>query len=96
MKEDHNILKFICAIASRWTSSNGDSGWDFPLDKYLTYVSKDTIYDKIQAFDKGLLDIFTLEDQIKLASFVLSYGKSESYRVDEKEAMEHISNWEDN
>lgn len=96
LKEDHNILKFICAIASRWTSSNGDSGWDFPLDKYLTYVSKDTIYDKIQAFDKGLLDIFTLEDQIKLASFVLSYGKSESYRVDEKEAMEHISNWEDN
>ena len=96
LKEDHNILKFICAIASRWTSSNGDSGWDFPLDKYLTYVSKDTIYDKIQAFDKGLLDIFTLEDQIKLASFVLSYGKSESYRVDEKEAMKLVNDWKAN
>ena len=26
LNEDCNILKFICAIASRWTSSNGDSG----------------------------------------------------------------------
>ena len=51
---------------------------------------------KFKRLIKELLDIFTLEDQIKLASFVLSYGKSESYRVDEKEAMEHISNWEDN
>jgi P-loop ATPase len=95
LKEDHNILKFICAIASRWTSSNGDSGWNFPLDKYLTYVSKDTIYEKIQAFDKGLLDMFTLEDQIKLASFVLIYDKSESYRVDEEEAMKLVNDWMD-
>lgn len=91
LKEDHNILKFICAIASRWTSSNGDSGWDFPLDKYLTYVSKDTIYEKIQAFDKGLLDIFTLEDQIKLASFVLNYESSNHYDVSEEEAMKLVN-----
>ena len=95
LKEDNNILKFICAIASRWTSSNGDSGWNFPLDEYLTYVSKDTIYEKIQAFDKGLLDIFTLEDQIKLASFVLTYDKSESYRVDEEEAKKLVNDWTD-
>ena len=93
LKEDHNILKFICAIASRWTSSNGDSGWDFPLDKYLTYVSKDTIYEKIQAFDKGLLDIFTLEDQIKLASFVLNYESSNHYDVSEEEAMRLVNEW---
>ncbi|MBS6392548.1 MAG: NTPase [Veillonella sp.] len=93
LKEDYNILKFICAIASRWTSSNGDSGWDFPLDKYLTYVSKDTIYEKIQAFDKGLLDIFTLEDQIKLASFVLNYESSNHYDVSEEEAMKLVNEW---
>lgn len=93
LKEDHNILKFICAIASRWTSSNGDSGWDFPLDKYLTYVSKDTIYEKIQAFDKGLLDIFTLEDQIKLASFVLNYESLNHYDVSEEEAMKLVNEW---
>ena len=93
LKEDHNILKFICAIASRWTSSNGDSGWDFPLDKYLTYISKDTIYEKIQAFDKGLLDIFILEDQIKLASFVLNYESLNHYNVSEEEAMKLVNDW---
>ena len=56
LKEDINILKFICTIARKWTSDNNDSGWDFPLDKYLTYISKDTIYEKIQAFDKRQLD----------------------------------------
>ena len=93
LNEDCNILKFICAIASRWTSSNGDSGWDFPVDKYLTYVSKDTIYEKIQAFDKGLLDIFTLEDQIKLASFVLNYESANHHNVSEEEAMKFVNDW---
>jgi len=93
LKEDCNILKFICAIASRWTSSNGDSGWDFPVDKYLTYVSKDTIYEKIQAFDKELLDIFTLEDQIKLASFVLNYESANHHNVSEEEAMKFVNDW---
>ena len=93
LKEDYNILKFICAIASRWTSSNGDSGWDFPVDKYLTYISKDTIYEKIQAFDKGLLDIFTLEDQIKLASFVLNYESANHHNVSEEEAMKFVNDW---
>lgn len=93
LKEDCNILKFICAIASRWTSSNGDSGWDFPVDKYLTYVSKDTIYEKIQAFDKGLLDIFTLEDKIKLASFILNYESANHHNVSEEEAMKFVNDW---
>lgn len=35
LKEDNNILKFICTIARKWTSDNNDSGWDFPLEKYL-------------------------------------------------------------
>lgn len=93
LKEDINILKFICAIASRWTSSNGDREWDFPSDKYLTYVSKDTIYEKIQAFDKRLLDKFTLEDQIKLASFSLNYESSNHHNVSEEEAMKLVNDW---
>lgn len=93
LKEDNSILKFICAIASRWTSSNGDSGWDFPLDNYLIYVSKETIYEKIQAFDKRLLDTFILEDQIKLASFVLNYESSNHHNVSEDEAMKLVDDW---
>ena len=94
LKEDINILKFICAIASKWTSEN-NSGWYFPLDKFSKYISAATIVEKIVAFDKQQLDIFTIEDQLKIVSFILTYGKSESYRVDEETAMKYISNWKD-
>ena len=96
LKEDNNILKFICAIASKWTSDNNTSGWDFPLDKYLTYISKDAIYEKIQEFDKRQLDTFTLENQIKLASFVLNYESSDHHNVNEKEAMKRVNDWKAN
>ena len=96
LKEDNNILKFICAIASKWTSDNNTSGWDFPLDKYLTYISKDAIYEKIQEFDKRQLDTFTLENQIKLASFVLNYERSDHHNVNEKEAMKRVNDWKAN
>ena len=96
LKEDNNILKFICAIASKWTSDNNDSGWDFPLEKYLTYISKDTIYEKIQEFDKRQLDTFTLDNQIKLASFILNYESSDHHNVNEKEAMKLVNDWKAN
>lgn len=96
LKEDDNILKFICAIARKGMSTNNDSGWDFPLEKYLTYISKDTIYEKIQEFDKRQLDTFTLEDQIKLASFVLNYESSDHHNVNEKEAMKRVNDWKAN
>ena len=95
LKEDNNILKFICAIASKWTSEN-DAGWYYSLDKVSNYISVDIVYEKIKEISKKDLDMFRLEDQIKLASFVLSYGKSESYRVDEKEAMKLVNDWKDN
>lgn len=92
LKEDINILKFICAIANKWTSEN-NSGWYFPLDKFSTYISAATIVEKIEAFDKQQLDIFTIEDQLKMASFILTYGKPESYRVDEEKAMKLVNDW---
>lgn len=95
LKEDNNILKFICAIANKWTSEN-DVGWYYSLDKVSNYISADIAYEKIKEISKKDLDMFRLEDQIKLASFVLSYGKSESYRVDEKEAMKLVNDWKDN
>lgn len=92
LKEDINILKFICAIASKWTSEN-NSGWYFPLDKFSPYISAATIVEKIIAFDKQQLDIFIIEDQLKLASFILTYDKSKSYRVDEEEAEKLVEEW---
>ncbi|MDU6816687.1 MAG: P-loop NTPase fold protein [Veillonella sp.] len=95
-KYDINILKFICAIAHKWIGSDNDSGWRFSLDGFLDYISADTIYKKIEEFDKRQLDLFTTEDQIKLASFVLSYGKSNNHSISEKDAKVLIENWKSN
>ena len=93
LKEDFNILKFVCSIASRWNGTDG-SGWFFKLNNYLTYISPDTIYKKIQEFDKRDLYKFTLDDQIKLASFVLNYEKSDNnYGVNKKLAKNLVNKW---
>ena len=93
LKEDINILKFVCSIAKRWNGTGG-SGWYFVREHYSTYISADTIYKKIQGFDKRDLYKFTLDDQIKLASFVLNYEKSDnSYGVNEKLAKELVTKW---
>ena len=94
LKKDINKFKFICAIARRWTSAN-DAGWYFSVDKLSTYISTDIVFEKVQEISKEDLAMFTLEDKIKLASFVLTYDKSESYRVDEEEAMKLVNDWID-
>ena len=94
LKKDINKFKFICAIARRWTSAN-DAGWYFSVDKLSTYISTDIVFEQVQEISKEDLAIFTLEDKIKLASFVLTYDKSESYRVDEEEAMKLVNDWKD-
>lgn len=93
LKDDINVLKFICAIAHDSISSNNDVSWYFPLDQYSTYISKDIIYEKIQEFDKRKLDIFTFEEQIKLASFVLNYDQSNHHNVSEEEAKKLVNDW---
>jgi len=40
--------------------------------------------------------LFTSEDQIKLASFVLSYGKSNNHSISEKAAKVLIEDWKNN
>ena len=93
LKEDINILKFVCSIAKRWNGTGG-SGWYFVREHYSTYISADTIYKKIQEFDKRDLYKFTLDDQIKLASFVLNYEKSDNnYGVNEKLAKNLVNKW---
>ena len=94
LRDNINVLKYICAIAYDGISSDGDICWYFPSDKYLTYISKEIIYKIVQEFDKQQLDdIFTLEDQIKLASFVLNYESSNHHKVSEEEAMKLVNDW---
>ena len=42
-----------------------------------------------------MLEIFSREEQIKMASFVLRYGKNEMFDVHEQEAMKLIEQWKD-
>lgn len=66
------------------------------LDKLSIYISTDIVFEKIQGISKEDLDMLTIEDQIKLAFFILTYGKSESYRISEQDAMTIVSDWKDN
>ena len=95
-KYDINILKFTCAIAHKWIGSDNDSGWGFSLDIFIDCISADAIYKKIEEFDKRQLDLFTSEDQIKLASFVLSHDKSNNHSISEKAAKVLIEDWKNN
>lgn len=91
--EDINILKFICAVASKWSTDHDDSGWYFLLDRFSTYISKEKIYKTIIGYDRSNLGKFSLDDQIKLATFILTYDKAESYRVSEREALNLVQEW---
>lgn len=87
-----NKLKFICAIAGKWNSTNG-SGWSFYQKDYSKYISQDEAYNMIQSFDKNKLDEFTDIEQIKLASFVLNYNKTEMGHANEQEALKLVNEW---
>ena len=91
-KTEVNKLKFICAMATKWNSTNG-SGWSFYPQNYSEYISQDEVYNMIQGFDKSKLNQFTDIEQIKLASFVLNYNKNEMDHVDEQEVLNLISEW---
>ena len=91
-KTEVNKLKFICAMATKWNSTNG-SGWSFYPQNYSEYISQDEVYNMIQGFDKSKLGQFTDIEQIKLASFVLNYNKNKRDRVDEQEVLNLISEW---
>lgn len=91
-KNDVNKLKFICALASRWDSTNG-SGWGFCSKDYSKYISQDEVYNMIQNFDKNKLDEFTEIEQIKLASFALNYHRHELSHVSEEEALKLVNEW---
>lgn len=86
-----NKLKFICAMAIKWESTNG-IGWCF-TKTFSKYISQDEAYNMIQSFDKNKINVFTEIEQIKLASFILNYNKDELFYVNEKKALELVNKW---
>ena len=92
LKSDINILKFICSIASRWNGTDG-CGWDFNLDRYSSFITKEKIFNIIQEFNKTELCKFSKINQIKLASFVLNYDKNDWERINEVDAQKLVEKW---
>lgn len=95
-KNEINKLKFICAMAGMWNSTNSN-GWSFSSKIYSEYISKDEVYNIIQDFDKSRLNEFNEIEQIKLASFVLNYPYDDMDMdmdyVNEQDALKLVNEW---
>lgn len=91
-EDDVNKIRFVYMFADKWNETNGCS-WSFNPKTYSKYISDEEIFNLIQDYDKSMLEIFSREEQIKMASFVLRYGKNEMFDVHEQEAMKLIEQW---
>lgn len=92
--DDVNKIKFVCAMAEKWSSSDNEMGWSFLSYKYEKYITSEEVYELIKKF-KNRLDEFTSLEQIKMASFVLSYKDGKFYDIDitEEDAQKLLNNW---
>ena len=93
-EDDVNKIRFVCILADKWNGTNG-CGWSFNPKIYSEYISDEEIFNLIQDYDKSRLEVFSREEQIKMASFILRYGKNEMFDVHEQEAMKLIEEWKD-
>lgn len=92
LKDDYYKLKFICKLSTSWVGTGG-KGFSFYEENYNKYLTKEQIYSLIQSYNKEtLVDIFTPEDVIKLAFFILNHDTSKEH-VTEKEAKLLVEKW---
>ena len=91
-KDDFQKLRYICAMAGRWSGTNG-SGWSFRSSNYTDYITEAEIFTLIQKYDKKNIEKFSDIEQVKLASFFLNYQKDEADHVNEQEAMKLVNQW---
>ena len=92
-KDNVQKLRFICSIAERrrYTVENS---WVFNSNQYGDLISYEDIYNLIKEFGKKNLDKFSELEQIKLATFVLNYGKDDRiYGVNEEQAAKLVEEW---
>lgn len=90
--DDVNKIKFVCVVADKWSSSDDEMGWSFSSYKYEKHITTEEAYELIQKF-KTRLDEFTSLEQIKMASFVLSYKDGKFYDITEEDAQKLLKDW---
>lgn len=88
---DVNKIKFVCSMASQWTIKDFGQ-WSYLSNRFEKYITPAEAYELIQKF-KTSLDEFTMLEQIKMASFVLSYKDGKFYDITEEDAKKLLNNW---
>lgn len=92
LSDDVLTLKLICLFASKWISTEG-SGWYFYSLNYSGYFTNESIKTRIDKIDKKEISKFTHDEQLKLASFILNYGKRRNEHVTLDEAQVLLDKW---
>lgn len=93
-EDNENKIRFVCALAYKWNGTN-ICGWSFNPKSYSEYISNEEIFNLIQVYGKSKIELFSREEQIKMASFVLCYEENEGFNVNEQEAINLIEEWLD-
>lgn len=88
---DVNKIKFVCSMASQWTIKDFGQ-WSYLSNRFEKHITPEEVYELIQKF-KNRLDKFTMLEQIKMASFILSYKDGEFYDITEEDAKKLLNNW---
>lgn len=94
IKNVTNHLRYVSRKAGKWIGSNG-SGWNFDSlsnDKYTTIEEVKGIIDEYDK--KKMVNDFSEQELIKLASFVLGYKKDTMYRVTQEKAAQLVMEWQ--
>lgn len=91
LSDETKKLKLLCLFAGRWTGSNS-KGWGFNPEDYSEFLPEEEIIELIEGFDKKRLAEFTELEQIKMASFMLIYGKHMPH-PSEEEAKDLVQQW---
>lgn len=93
LKDKLNKLRFICSIASQWTSNYHARGWKFNLKDYKEYIKEDDVYNIIKKFPNDDLNTFKELERIKLASFFLNYSNNAKEYATEEMARKLVDEW---
>lgn len=93
-EDDEACIKFLCHMSGRWSGSGG-KGWSYDKQQNSKYIMPERLWEIIEKADKKeIVDKYSREDLIKIASFVLNYDIEDSYlKVNEEKAERLVEKW---
>lgn len=93
LKDPVNILKFIVRMSTEWIGTEG-RGWSFNEDNYSEFLSKNRIVEVINSYFKGdIIEVFSQEEEVKMASFILMDKNKYEDNISEKDALDYVQEY---